>query len=227
MHISERFARETGKEFALRVITDNIVHLDLKPGTMVSANELAVEMGLSRTPVREALNELSKTGIVEVFPQSGCRIALVDIAMIEESRFLRNTLECAVVREACTTIKGEELLQLKENLKLQEFYLDNHMTDKLLETDDEFHKMLFKITEKLEIYDLMKTFLIHYDRLRNITVIAVKDLKVVSDHVELVDAIEHNNPDLAAQIMDKHLSRYKFDVEQIEQECAEYFKPLD
>lgn len=223
MHISERFARETGKEFALRVITDNIIHLDLAPGTMLSANELAVELGLSRTPVREALNELSKTGIVEVFPQSGSRIALVDFALVDEARFLRNTLECAVVRELCGHVGEGDWQRIQENLKLQEFYLENHMIDKLLATDDDFHKLFFEVTGKIEIYHLMKSFSIHYDRLRNITVIAVKNLKVVQDHRELVEAIEQNKPDVAAQIMDKHLSRYKFDAEQIKKEYPSYF----
>ncbi|MDO4553826.1 MAG: GntR family transcriptional regulator [Lachnospiraceae bacterium] len=224
MHISERLAKETGKEFALRTIIDNIVTLELVPGTMVSANELAAKLGISRTPVREALNELSKTGIIEVFPQSGSRISLIDLALVDESRFLRNTLECAVVKEACKDIKEEELLRLKENMKLQDFYMENHMTDKFLEADDEFHRIFFELTGKMEIYELMKNFSIHFDRLRNITVVAVKDLKVIGDHREILDAVEKNDPDRAVQIMDKHLSRYKFDAEQIKKEYADYFK---
>lgn len=223
MYISERYAKETGKEFALRVIKDNIIHLQLAPGMVVSANELAAELGISRTPVREALIELRKTGIIEIFPQSGSRIALVNIAMVDESRFLRNTLECAVVREVCTCITEEDLQQLYENIKLQEFYLENHMTDKLLIADDDMHRKFFEITGKMEIYELMKSFSIHYDRLRSITVIAVKNLKVVNDHKNIVKAIENRDPDTAAKNMEVHLARYKFDSEQIKKEYPEYF----
>ncbi|UQT49404.1 GntR family transcriptional regulator [Flavonifractor plautii] len=53
------------------MLKDNIVRLELKPGSLVSENELAAEMGLSRTPVREALIELSKVKIVEIYPQRG------------------------------------------------------------------------------------------------------------------------------------------------------------
>ena len=69
MHITERLPRETGRDYALRILKDNIVRLELEPGSMVSENELASELGLSRTPVREALIELSKVNIVEIYPQ--------------------------------------------------------------------------------------------------------------------------------------------------------------
>ncbi len=60
MKLTERDARETGRDYALRMIKDNIIRLELAPGSLISENELAAEMGLSRTPVREALIELSR-----------------------------------------------------------------------------------------------------------------------------------------------------------------------
>ena len=65
----EREPSETGREYALRVLREKIVDLSLEPGSFVSENELAQEFGLSRTPVREALNSLARTGIVQVIPQ--------------------------------------------------------------------------------------------------------------------------------------------------------------
>ena len=60
MRLTQRQPRETGRDYALRTIKDNIIHLELAPGSMVSENELAAAMGLSRTPVREALLELQR-----------------------------------------------------------------------------------------------------------------------------------------------------------------------
>ena len=59
MYLTDRLPRETGRDYALRTIKENIIRLELAPGSMVSENELAAAMGLSRTPVREALIELS------------------------------------------------------------------------------------------------------------------------------------------------------------------------
>ncbi|MBP0981483.1 MAG: GntR family transcriptional regulator, partial [Oscillospiraceae bacterium] len=60
MKILERLPRETGRDYALRVLKENIINLELAPGSLVSENELSAMLGLSRTPVREALIELSK-----------------------------------------------------------------------------------------------------------------------------------------------------------------------
>ena len=101
MRITERDPRETGRDYALRTLKDNIIHLELAPGEKVSENELAVQMKLSRTPVREALIELSKVRIVEIYPQRGSVVSLVDHDRVEEARFMRTVLETAVVELMC------------------------------------------------------------------------------------------------------------------------------
>ena len=70
MHVTERLKGESSKEYAMRVIRENIISLELEPGTSVSANELASEIPVSPWPIREALSEIEvKIGIVEVYPQ--------------------------------------------------------------------------------------------------------------------------------------------------------------
>lgn len=224
MHVTERLKRESSKEYATRVIRENIISLELEPGSHVSANELAAEIDVSRGPIREALNELSKIGIVEVYPQSGCKISLIDYALVEQSRFLRNTLECAVVREACKVITQEMFMKLQENTKLQEFYLENRQKEELLKMDNAFHKMLFQMTNKMEIYALMKNFDIHFDRIRSVSIRAVKELKIVEDHKKIVEAVVARDEDLAAQIMDRHLNRDKVDKEELRAMYGKFFK---
>ena len=123
MYLTERLPRETGRDYALRTLKDNIVRLALKPGSLVSENELAAEMGLSRTPVREALIELSKVKIVEIYPQRGSAIALIDCHMVEEARFMRRVLECAVIELDCMLADEKAIRMLQENVRLQQFYL--------------------------------------------------------------------------------------------------------
>ena len=78
MKLLERLPRESGGDYALRTIKENIINLELPPGSQISENELATEMGLSRTPVREALIELSKVKIVDIQPQKKSTIPLID-----------------------------------------------------------------------------------------------------------------------------------------------------
>lgn len=223
MKILERTFKESGKDYALRVIRDNIISLELEPGSTVSANEIGIELGVSRGPVREALNELSKINIVEVYPQSGCKIASINLDMLEEAKFLRSTLECAAVKEACQNATKEDILKLSENVMLQEMYLKNNLKEKLYELDNEFHKLIFEIAHKKNIYDLMKNYIIHLDRFRTLSLLSVKEIKIVEDHQKILAALESKSGDEAAALMQMHLDRDKINYDEIRAQYPGYF----
>ncbi len=227
MNIPERKPRELGRDYALRVIRDNIETAELEPGSMISESEMAAQLGLSRTPVREALIELSKANIVEIYPQRGSFVSLIDYTMVEEARFMRNVLEHAVVREVCEIATEEDIMRLKENLHLQQFYLANNERDKLMEKDNELHRLLFDIAKKPNLFDLIRFASIHFDRVRHLSLIVVRDLKIVEDHEKLIRAIEERDADRAEEIMELHLSRYKVDAEAIKAAYPHYIKPED
>lgn len=223
MIITERLAGETAREYAFRMLKDNIVSLELKPGSSISENELSKELGVSRTPIREAIIDLNKAMIVEIYPQRGSYISLVNPEMVEESRFLRKVLDTAVIELACKMATSEDLARLEENVKLQEFYLQNVVADKILLLDNEFHKMIFSIAKKESIYAVKSTMMIHYDRVRTMTMVAVKDMKIVKDHRMMLEAIRANDPDTAKQLVEKHLGRYEIDEAQIRKQYPDYF----
>jgi len=224
MIITERRPKESARDYALRILKDNIISLELAPGAVVSENELSSQLELSRTPVREALIELSKSGIVEILPQKGSRIALIDYDFINEFNFLRKVLETAVVELDCEVATPEDILILEQNLNQQEFYLKNPSPARLLETDDNFHRELFRICNKMQIYNVMKNMSTHFDRVRGLSLSALKDIKIVQDHRTILDAIKAKDKELAKATIEKHLSRYKLDEEVIRQKYPHYFK---
>lgn len=224
MQILPRQIRETGRDYALRVLKDNIIHLELAPGSMVSENELAAQLGLSRTPVREALLELSKVKIVEIYPQRGSAIALVDYVLVEEARFMRNVLECAVAELACERADSARLQELAANVDLQEHYLAIGMVEKLWPLDNEFHHMLFRIASKEQTYEMLNSFTVHFDRVRSMSLAAVKDIKTVGDHKAILEAVARRDAAAAKQVMNKHLNRYKVDEQPLREKFPGFFK---
>lgn len=229
MRLTQRLPRETGRDYALRIIKDNIVHLELVPGGMVSENELAAQMGLSRTPVREALIELSKVKIVEIYPQKGSVVSFINYNLVEESRFMRQVLECSVVELVCDVITPDGQRKLQENINLQNFYLENYYPESLMDLDNQYHKTLFEIAQKPQVYALMENLSIHSDRIRSLALLAVKNTKIVQDHQDILDAIIRKNPQEARTIMVAHLNRYEFDAATIYAQHPEYFSgnPLE
>lgn len=224
MIITKRLPKESARDYALRTLKYNIITLELAPGSVVSENELSSQLELSRTPVREALIELSKVGIVEILPQRGSRVSLIDYNFIEEFHFLRKVLETAVVEMACDVATQEDILILEQNLNQQEFYLKNPSPARLLETDDQFHQELFRICSKMQVYKLMSSMSTHFDRVRKLSLSTVKDIKIVQDHRTMLEAIKAKDKDLAKATMEKHLSRYKLDEEVIRSNFPHFFK---
>ena len=225
MRLLARRMRETGREYALRNLKDNIIHLELKPGSMVSENELAAQMGLSRTPVREALMELSKVRLVDVYPQRGSAVALIDYDLVEEARFMRDVLEGAVVELDCDMLTEDALARLRENIALQRHHLADGAMERLWSLDNAFHSLLFQIARKEQTYQMMTGFTAHFDRVRNMSLVTVKNSKIVDDHALIVDALAARDKAAVRHLMAHHLSRYKVDEAALRAHYpAEYFK---
>ena len=227
MRTEERRYGETARAYAYRLIRDNIVSLDLEPGAPFNDMEVSRQIGISRTPVWEAVLQLSEESrIIEVFPQRGMRIALIDVELVEEARFLRVLLEKAVAELACDMAGSEDIEQLRENVKLQKFYMEEGSPQKLLELDNAMHYKLFSLCRKELTYNMCRRLAVHYDRIRSLSVNTVKDLTIIEDHRELIEAIAARDKKRAAEAMDRHLSRWRPNEERFRKEYPQYFKPL-
>ena len=135
MELLDRQPSENARSYALRVLLHNIITLELAPGSAVSENELSQILKLSRTPVREALIELSKMGLVEIQPQRGSYIAKIDYELVEESRFMRLVLENAVLALVCEGISPEHEEMLRANMEEETRHLEAGDYTRLFELD--------------------------------------------------------------------------------------------
>ncbi len=226
MKLEERHCAETAREYALRMLKENIISMELKPGTMVSENELAAQLGLSRTPVREALMDMAQYGLVDVLPQRGSRISLIDYALVEEARFARQVLEVAILPIVCENVTEETLAQLKQNVRFQQLSQEPEMSGSfdLMELDNAFHRLLFHIAQKDNTLRMLEGMTIHFDRVRALSLSVVKDQKIIGDHQAICEAIERRDVETAQAVMTRHLSRVKVDEATIRAACPEYIK---
>ena len=224
MIVKERTAGESNKDYALRVLRDNIIRMELAPGSLLSEQVLANELGVSRTPVREALAELARVGVVETMPQKGTRVALIDYNLVEEARFLRMTLEMGLMDEIEDRIREEDFLWFEANLVMQKFYLENFDQYNLLRLDNEFHEKFFLICGKPHCHEMLRMLGIHFDRVRYASLEDPRDLKTVSDHEEIIRAIREKRIEDAKKILGVHLSRFQVDRVKIQLAHQEYLK---
>lgn len=230
MQITERFPKETGRDYALRILKKNIVSLDLAPGSSVSENELAASLGLSRTPVREALIELSKVGIVEIYPKRGSRIARIDLNLVEQAFFMRQTLECEVVKEVCEKAGEEELALLRSVIAAQDELLKNRSglrtqeeMSSFMELDNRFHELFYAITDKRMVYGIIQEIVIHFDRVRNLTIAYLKPDILGEEHARILQAVEERDSYLASALVRSHLARFRGIRTELREQHPDYF----
>ncbi len=224
MELYTKLPKETARDYALRVLKGNIISLELAPGRAISENELAAEIGISRTPVREAIIELAKAYLIEIYPQRGSFVSLIDSKMVEEARFLRRVMDTAVIEEVCETCDEEGINLLEENVALQEFYLEKGMTEKLFDLDNKFHRNIYVVAKKDIIYDIHSTLMIHFDRVRNLSVVTVKNNGIVGEHRAMIEAIRAKDKKAASELVAKHLDHYQVDEKEIKSRRPEFFK---
>ena len=219
----EKQSKESNRDYAFRVIRDNIISLELKPGTMISEQDLAYELDLSRTPVHEALQELSKTKIVEIFPQKGSLVSLINLELVDEAVFVRATLESAITEEACKIANDEDIKYLTENVELQEFLLKQNNIDKFMEMDNLFHQKMYEITNKMQCYYMVKSMNIHHDRFRALRVHGADRSPILKMHKQILKAIKERNAEEARVLTAEHINRTKLDAAEIQKKYPEYF----
>ena len=126
MKIEKKLPGENARMYAHRIILDNIINLELPPGSAISENDLSVSLNLSRTPVREALIEMTRLDLVKIYPQKGSFVSKIDYDLIEESKFIRLSLELAALRLLCEQgIPADVLTLFHKNLEAQRRYVQN------------------------------------------------------------------------------------------------------
>ena len=157
--ISERREHESAKSFVLRVLIDNIINTRLEPGEKLNEPELCEQLGVSRTPFREAELELAQRRLIEIRPKIGTYVSLIDAELVEEVRHLRAVLEAEIARMACEKLTPADIDQLWENAALWRMYIERAQEEKIFELDKGFHRLLYVQCGCPYWYDLVEIWL--------------------------------------------------------------------
>ena len=220
---TEKLKNESNRDFAFRVIKENIINLNIKPGIMISEQDIAEELNISRTPVHEALQELSRTKIVEILPQKGCRVSLINMSLVNEAVFMRLTIETAITQEVCSMASEKDIEALEENVILQDFYKSTNNYDKIMDLDNRFHEKMYQITDKMQCLYMVRLMNIHFDRLRELTLETGVSSRIFEDHKAILLAIKNKDPEAVKEILHKHLNHLSVDEKEIRKAHPDYF----
>lgn len=183
-------------------LREAITTAELAPGRRLSENELAGQLGVSRTPIREALALLREERLVAIVPQLGTFVTRISPAAIADAAFVREALECAAVRLAAERISSAALVELQANLAAQA----EAEPSRFHALDDDFHRLLCEASGHPVAWTLARRAGGQLDRLRRLSLPEPGYREqMVEEHHAVLAAVAELDPDRAERTLRHHL----------------------
>lgn len=220
-----RPGRAPAGPYLYAALRDQIVRAELTPGERLSEAELGERLGVSRTPIREALGRLRDDRLVEVRPQIGTFVARISPAAVADAQFIREALECTAVRVAAELADEESMAQLEENLRAQERSSDRADIDSWQLLDDTFHRHLCDLSGHPAVWPVNERAKSHLIRLRRLSLSMPDYLPtMVEAHRAVAESVERHDPDAAEETLREHLRDVLREVPRIREQHPDYFE---
>ena len=203
----------------------------LAPGTFISEKIISEILNISRTPVREAFSRLEKINFIEIYPQKATRVSLIDINIIDEMCFMRRTLEKEIIKIVCNKRAEKDLELLNDNIDKYKKNIKNNDLYKLLDIDNNFHKILFFIDNKKLAYNIVKDSMKHLNRARIFNIIEMDKNETLTnrnrtlkEHQDILQAVKERNSKKAVSLIETHLTHVTEDLKLLKSKFPDYFK---
>ena len=194
-----------------------ILRLDFLPGSMIRKSAICEQLGVSRSPVSDALAKLSGEGLVDIVPQSGTRVSRLSIAAIREDAFFREALEVAAAGHAALHRSDETMARLARNIEMQKLLIADADTQDFIRTDTEMHELIMAVIDMPRLPAMVRMLSSHVDRARQLLVPEPGRLtETVEEHIDLVAAIRAQDAARAEAAMRHHVRQLTKRLEPLE-----------
>jgi DNA-binding GntR family transcriptional regulator len=202
-----------------------IVSLDLKPGERISDITLTAELGVSRTPVREAILQLADEGLITIAPQHGTFVAPISLDDVREAQFIREALEVAALQEAVDRVGDAELGELEANLEQQRAASAAGEMARFYELDEAFHRRLMDISGFPGAWRVAQRSRAHLNRVRILGLPGPEVIaQLVAQHTGIVERLRVGDAAGAQEAMREHLRLVFRHLPELERLHPDYFE---
>jgi DNA-binding GntR family transcriptional regulator len=157
-----RIPRDRAVDAVYNVLRQAILSSMMKPGERLNVEELAEKLGVSLTPVRQAIQQLANEGLIEIKPRSGTFVASLSVRDVEETFDIRCALECLAAEKAVGHVSREDIKRLKELLKSLRKSIRNEEDRKTHERDNlEFHRVVIRASGNQRLAEMYEELNAH------------------------------------------------------------------
>ncbi len=187
-------------------LRQGIIELRLEPGQPLSEKEIALLYGVSRQPVREAFIKLAEAGLVQVLPSRGTYVTKISVKEVLNARFVREAIECAVVREAAGRIDAAGLDRLREFIGAQERAAATFDNVAFTELDEAFHRAIADCVDCDYAVRVVEAARAQTDRVRHLSLPEASPFPVlIQQHRDIVSALEKRDAQAGEEAMRRHV----------------------
>ncbi len=207
-------------------LREAILRLSYKPGELLRKGEICAELGVSRSPVSEAIARLAAEGLVDVIPQAGTYVARFSMAEIREGAFLREAIEVAAVEMLAPVITEEQLVELRRNIRVQEALVEDGDFAGFYKLDSEMHGLIQSFTGFRKLTQIADSAWLHVNRARQqVLPVPGRVAATLQEHRAILAALEARDPERARMAMRTHLRQLMTFLAPLERERPELFAP--
>lgn len=194
------------RDVVFNTLRQAILRGELKPGERLMEIQLANKLGVSRTPIREAIRKLELEGLVLMIPRKGAEVAEITEKNLRDVLEVRAALEELAVQLACVRIDKEGIENLKRAAENFKSTLDSDDITKIAEADVAFHDIIYLATDNQRLIQLLNNLREQMYRYR-VEYLKQKDCypQLLAEHQQIIHALENGEKDVATKLTNQHI----------------------
>lgn len=203
-----------------------ILSLDYRPGEILRKPDICEALGVSRSPVADAVARLQGEGLVDVVPQAGTFVARFSMHEIREGAFLREAIEVAAIERVASRITDDQLQLLRRNLTVQSALVADGDIPGFYAMDAAMHEILLSFTGFPRLAQVAETAWLHVNRARQLILpVPGRVQATLAEHQAILAALEARSPVAAREAIQTHLRQLITYLEPLERDRPDLFNP--
>lgn len=186
-------------------LRDDILSGKYKEHEELKEVAIGEEMGVSRTPVREAFRQLELEGLIQIIPNKGAFVTGITIKDVKDIYMIRSKLEGLCARWATEHITKEQMEEMEENVYLTEFHAKKGHMEQIADLDNRFHEILYEACDSKMLEHLLKDYHNYVLRVRRKTLATARATVSNDEHRLIMEAIRDRDADRAEELANMHM----------------------
>jgi GntR family transcriptional regulator, rspAB operon transcriptional repressor len=209
-----------------QTLRQSILSLDYRPGEILRKPEICEALGVSRSPVADAVARLQTEGLVDVVPQAGTFVARFSMQEIREGAFLREAIELAAIERVAEIITEDQLTLLRRNLTVQAALVTDSDIPGFYAMDAAMHELLLSFSGFPKLAQVSETAWAHVNRARQLILPVPGRIEAtLAEHLAILAALEARDPMAARAAVRSHLRQLITYLEPLERDRPDLFNP--